>query len=370
MTKHLHIVAFNTPYPPNYGGVIDIYYKCKTLSDLGVKIHLHCFEYGREHSDTLNKICENVYYYKRKSGLKYLLSSLPYITVTRRSEELLNDLCKDNYPILFEGLHCCYHLNDPKLKDRFKIIRTHNIEHDYYASLAKAEHSAMKRMYLRNEAKKLKTFESILSNANCVMAISPADTKTLLSNYKNVIHVGPFHLDSEVNILPGKGYFALYHGNLEVAENVEAALYLINSVFNNIDMPLVIAGQKPPAYLIEAIKKNKKIELKPYASTAEIYELIKQAQINILPTFQPTGIKLKLLAALYNGRHCVVNSHMAANTGLETICHVKDNPAEMKKAIKELFNTPFDHNEIIKRKEILSTLYNNRTTAEKIIKVI
>ena len=43
--KHLHIISFDIPYPPNYGGVIDVYYKIRTLHKLGIKIHLHCFEY-------------------------------------------------------------------------------------------------------------------------------------------------------------------------------------------------------------------------------------------------------------------------------------------------------------------------------------
>ena len=44
--KHLHIVALNIPFPANYGGAIDIYYKVKALHEIGYTIHLHCFEYG------------------------------------------------------------------------------------------------------------------------------------------------------------------------------------------------------------------------------------------------------------------------------------------------------------------------------------
>ena len=35
------------PYPPDYGGVFDLYYKLKYLHERGVIIHLHCYEYGR-----------------------------------------------------------------------------------------------------------------------------------------------------------------------------------------------------------------------------------------------------------------------------------------------------------------------------------
>ena len=46
--KHLHIVSFDVPWPANYGGVIDVFYKVKALSAKGIRIHLHAFEYGRE----------------------------------------------------------------------------------------------------------------------------------------------------------------------------------------------------------------------------------------------------------------------------------------------------------------------------------
>ena len=52
----LNIVSFDVPYPPNYGGAIDIYFKLETLNDLGVKIYLHCFQYGRSDSKRLEEI--------------------------------------------------------------------------------------------------------------------------------------------------------------------------------------------------------------------------------------------------------------------------------------------------------------------------
>ena len=39
------------PYPPNYGGVIDVFYKIKSLHAIGIKIILHCFKYGKNGSN-------------------------------------------------------------------------------------------------------------------------------------------------------------------------------------------------------------------------------------------------------------------------------------------------------------------------------
>ena len=41
--NQLHIVSFDVPYPPNYGGVIDVFYKLKALFDLGIEIYFHTF---------------------------------------------------------------------------------------------------------------------------------------------------------------------------------------------------------------------------------------------------------------------------------------------------------------------------------------
>ena len=97
MEKHINIIALNIPFPANYGGVIDIYYKLYALSRCGFKIHLHCFEYGRQHAVELNNLCEEVIYYKREKGLSSHFSLLPYNVYSRRDKQLLRNLCSNSY---------------------------------------------------------------------------------------------------------------------------------------------------------------------------------------------------------------------------------------------------------------------------------
>ena len=115
--KHLHIVAFSIPYPANYGGVIDVYYKLKALHAAGIKIHLHCYQYDRPETTELDKYCESVNYYPRKTGLSAQISIKPYIVESRQSDSLLKNLLSYKYPILFEGLHSCFYLSR---KDRLQ----------------------------------------------------------------------------------------------------------------------------------------------------------------------------------------------------------------------------------------------------------
>ena len=99
--KHLHIVSFNVPFPPDYGGIIDIFHKIRSLKNAGVRVILHTFTYERSPAAELEEYCEKVYYYPRKTGWKSQFSFKPYIIYSRRSSELLINLAADPWPDSF-----------------------------------------------------------------------------------------------------------------------------------------------------------------------------------------------------------------------------------------------------------------------------
>jgi len=365
--KHLHVVSFDIPFPADYGGVIDVFYKLQEFHRQGVKVHLHCFAYGRQHAPYLESICESVHYYQRNVSKAQLFHKLPYIVVSRSSPELLVNLLKDDYPVLFEGLHTSFFLPDERLKNRRLILRSHNVEHDYYQGLARVEKDIFKRYYFLNEAGKLESYESVLGYASGIAAISQNDTAHFSKLYKNAFYLPAFHANTEVRIKKGKGDFTLYHGNLGIGENDEAALFLVNKVFDDIDEPLVIAGNKPSRELKASILKKPYIRLAADIPTTEIHRLISDAHINLLPTFQPTGIKLKLLSALYSGRFCIVNTPMVANTGLERVCLVADSAASMKVKVKELKKKTFGDEDIKRRKDLLCGNFSNEINIRKLL---
>ena len=368
--RHLHIISFDVPFPPNYGGVIDVFFKVRALHAKGIRVHLHCFQYGREKATVLNQYCEAVHYYQRNVSKSQLFMKQPYIVISRYSDELIDNLQKDDHPILFEGLHTCNILADERLKDRFKVVRTHNIEHDYYQNLAKVEANIFKKYYFFNEASKLETFEMVLQNAQVVAAISRNDTSYFDKKYKNAFYIPAFHSNENVNINPGRGNFTFYHGNLAIGENNEAALYLVNEVYNQMKVPLIIAGSRPTTDLRNAVAKKNHITLISDLTTKQIHQLINDAHINVLPTFQPTGIKLKLLSALYNGRFSVVNPMMVENTGLEMLCEIAATPGEMKHKIISLMETDFRAGDIKTRDKILYENFSNSVNVQKLIDLI
>lgn len=368
--KTLHIVSFNVPYPPDYGGVIDVFYKIKALHDLGIKIHLHCFNYGRDESEELGKICEKVYYYPRKKFYQAIYSKVPYIVGSRQSDELLSNLTADNHPILFEGLHTCFYLKHPALKDKIKTVRMHNVEWDYYRSLKEAESNYLIKFYFNLESKKLRKFEDELKNADKIFAISKSDYEYLRQSYETISYVPAFHNNETVTSKTGKGNFILYQGNLSVVENNQAAMFIAKKIAEGMPHKFVFAGKNPTSSLKKEIKNIKNIELIENPPFEKMAQLIADAQINLLLTFQSTGIKLKLLNSLYRGKFVVVNGKMVNNTGLEELCITEDNPNATKRILSDLMETDFTQTDIEKRKIILDEGFSNRANAMKIAKEI
>lgn len=367
---HLHIVSFDVPAPPNYGGVIDVYYKVKALSELGVKVHLHCFQYGRPKAKELDRLCHSVNYYPRKQGKLQLFNSLPYVVVSRRSESLVERLLKDEHPILFEGLHCCFHLGDHRLNGRRHLVRAHNVEHDYYAALAKAESSTFRRGYFINEARKLHRFEAVLSEAHRILAISPKDQEYFDAHFHNVVHIPAFHAVDKVAVPEGLGDFAFYHGALGVAENDQAALFLVRKVFKDLGVKLVIAGSDASLELKREVARTPNVELRENIGTEEIHRLVREAQVNVLPTFQATGIKLKLLLCLFTGRHVVCNTPMVEGTGLKELCHVHDDPGGMRESIKVCMSELANGSASEARIAVLEECFSNLRNAQAIVDLL
>ena len=231
MIESINIVSFDVPFPANYGGVIDVYHRVKSLTEIGVKVHLHCFDYGRGRPKELKEICHQVYYYNRSKNPFLLLGKSPFIISSRKNKLLLENLIKINAPIFFEGHHTCAFLNQDQLRNRTKLVRAHNIEHKYYEGLAKAEKNVLKRMFYKREARKLKKFEPQLKSASQILAISLKEQDHFRSLYGNSTYLSAFNPLSFGEYEFNKIDYTLFHGNLSVAENEMACLYLIENVF-------------------------------------------------------------------------------------------------------------------------------------------
>lgn len=368
--NHIHIVSFDIPCPVNYGGVIDVFFKLKALTERGIKVHFHCFEYGREHSERLESICETTHYYKRDMSFANFFSKIPFIVTSRISESLIQDLKQDDYPIILEGLHSCGVLLDPRMKNRKIFVRTHNVEHEYYKYLAETEKNLRKKLFLRIESRKLRKFESILAKASGILAISNKDYEYFKKSYDNVYLIPAYAGFDKVDILEGQGDYVLYHGKLDVSENYNAAEFLIKEVFKGLDVKLKIAGMNPPHHLVKCAESEPNVELIENPEDDDLQELIRNAQINILVTAQSTGLKLKLLNALFNGRYCVVNDKMVEGLDINDLCIVANTGNEIKTVVSDLMTKPFVEEQVEIRKSRMDAFYNPSHATDRLVELL
>jgi hypothetical protein len=367
--RKLHIVCHDVPYPPDYGGVFDLYYKIRTLHEQGIHIILHCFTSGREEQPILKTFCEQVHYYPRRTGHKGYSHQLPYIVCSRSNPELLERLLQDEYPILLEGVHCSYLMQDSRFAKRKILLRLHNVESVYYKQLAKSSSSWFKKLYYLRESAVLRKYERRIASGWPLLAVTQSDAEMASVTYqsKNISVIPVFLPFQHIESPQGTGCYCLYHGNLSVDENEKAVIWLLEKVFNDLSIPFLVAGKNPGPKLRRAIAKYKNCCLVSDPSDQELKDIISKAQLHVIPSFNCTGVKLKLLNALFNGRHCIVNENAVEGTGLKEVCHLAEGASEFKIMIETLYERPFTFLDLQFRREKLLHQYNNLQTAGLLI---
>ncbi len=366
--KNLHIICLDVPYPADYGGAIDMFYRIKALHSLGLNLTLHVFDYGRGKQSELNQFGK-VIYYNRKSSFINLFSSRPYIAQTRKNKILLENLLKDDCPILFEGIHTTWYLENREIQNRTTIVRMHNLEDEYYQGLKKNS-SFLKKIFFQQEAIKLKKYQAILSKASFILAIKDSDAEKLKQ-----INPAVFVLPASIPDIQGKftkvKRYALFHGNLSVPENEKAAIWIIEALKNVIDptFPLIIAG-KNPSQKLKFLCKKEEIQLIENPDEHSLLHLIQEAQIHVLHTSIPSGIKLKLLSCVHSSGKILVNSNMVAGTSLESFCTIANDAKEFKLHFIGLQTDALTIEEFEERSTFINKHFNNRRNCQLIVKLM
>lgn len=369
-SKIVHLVSFNVPYPPDYGGVMDVFYKISALKQLGAGVILHCFSYGRSRSRTLERECLQVHYYKRDLNLFHIFRRDPFIVLSRRNGSLLNNLLSDKNPVIFEGLHTTHLLDHPALANRIKMVRTHNIEHIYYRNLAANEKNPFRKFFFNAEARKLERYEPKLAKATLLLAISPGDTDYFRTKYGNALFVGPFHPAEGCRSSNGKGDYVLVHGDFSTAENNAAARFILDEVAVNWRHKTVLAGKRPSDELMNAASALKHVKVIPNPSLNQMSELITNAQVCLLNASQPSGMKLKLINSLCSGRHVITSAPVVAGTRLESLCNIASDPGEWVSMTERLMQAEFTPDMREKRDHVLREVADNTLNARKIIEFL
>jgi hypothetical protein len=367
--KKLHIISFDNPFPPVYGGVIDVFYKVKALHKLGFEIYLHCFVSKiPENCVELNGITEKVFFYKSSTNPFLFVFVKPFSVISRNNKNLLKNLGKVDAPVLFEGLKTTYLMKDDKLQKHFKILRLHNIEQDYFEGISRSETSLLRKMMFRFESMKFKNYEKVINKFDKVIALSHYENDYVNEKFGNSTYIPVFHGNDSLKPLSEFGKYALYHGDLRMSDNKRAAAFLIN-VFKKIpDYKLIIASSCGADFIESKIASFSNISYVYIESQEHLDQLLTDAHINVMLSFQQSGTKLKLISALYKSRFCIINKNIVDDKNTRDLCEMAETEVEFIDAVNRLIQQPylgFD-----KRTFVLNQILNDNTNAQLIDNLI
>ena len=365
--KTIHIISLDNPFPPTYGGVIDIFYKIKAIHSLGYGIHLHCFvnETPAENSG-LESFVEKVYYYKNKKSPLRFLSAKPYSVSYRADRQLVLNVAGISAPILFESLKVAGNMDC--FSTGKKILRMHNIEHDYFFGIAKSESNWLMKLVYNLEGFKYRFFEPQIGKFDEVVTLSIKENNYINAKFKKSHYIPLFHGNETVKQLSGFGKYAIYSGDLRTSDNKKAVRFLVDA-FNQLgDYPLLIAVRDNFDFVEGLIEKSKNIVLVKLQDYGHLQSLLEEAHINVMISFQESGTKLKLVNALFNSRHCLINRNMVDDDKVLKICHLASTKEEFVAAVQHLRDVPYT--DYMERKKVLDEVFDDRKNAQKLMEII
>ena len=369
MDKHLHVVAHDVPLPSDSGILKELVFLTKALHAEGVLLHLHCF--GNNKPESLLPFCHEIHLYPKKQGHKGYTLNLPHAVSSRSDTSLVKRLEADRFPILFAGLKSVSPLLDTTLsKERKIVVRMLRDEQRHFQDLSSLCSWGSQKLFYAIESIRFGGLMNKLFSGSIQFAVSPA-YKAIQSR-----SLGAYEVVDQLIEMPflmpqsGTGSFCLYHGNLGKTEHAYAANWLLQNVFNTLEVPFVVAGDNPSEQLEEAAHEKIHTCLVSNPSEKELQDLIKKAHVNLLPSFVEQCNTGLLYQSLAMGRHVLTNTKGALGMGIPSTCHVADSNAAFIQMTEALFNQPFDATAHEARASFLNSKYNNEKGINALMRML
>lgn len=354
------------PYPLDNGGKIGALNGLDSLADheiylLSFSEQIECVEKGKEFLynrlpglQTIHVIEQDIHIRKKpiillKRVVQSYFGKLPYMVVKFQNDKMIKEidiLMRDNYfDVVFIDYLNMYSYGEYIQKNYSKcyqklILKNHNIEHEIFKQACQKA-KFIKKIMLIPIWKKTKVYEeNALRNADVVLSVCGENTEYFKKINSMAYTMRPtfdFHECQRKYLDNNK---LLYVGNLSWKANFEGiqwfvkyVLPLVLDVYPDVTLDIVGSGNiENPFKDINYVKWLGYVE--------DISNLYEKYQIFVVPLFEGSGIRIKILEA-FNYEIPVVSTEHACNTiGVQDgreIC-IANSAEEFSKAIKELLS--------------------------------
>lgn len=352
MRKKLLFLTPQLPYPPVSGGVIKSW---KLIEFLTTKydVYLACFlkNNDNEHIEVFHsKVTLFGHFY-----LPLNIPRTPFNLVKSNIQGIPLNLYRNKSNEFKKGLQNAFMFADLIFVDHYemyqyvpknfigkKILHQHNCEYLMWDRFAEIEENKLKKMALSNQAFWIKRYEkNICKHASLVLA-APNDEEELIKigadpkKFRETYHLG----DESLIELPELSFLKeeqsiFYCGTLTWEANVDGLVWFINNGWMPLkekypELKFYITGKNADPRIEKAIKAigGKGIELTGFVE--DLDEYFKKAKVFISPLRFGSGIKVKVMNALYRGIPTVTTSvgaeGLAVKNGFDIF--VSDNMAD------------------------------------------
>ena len=192
------------------------------------------------------------------------------------------------------------------------VLRAHNIEHRIWRQMALGTRNPLKRWYLKKLALTLRHYETEhLNDYNGIACITDADAKAMrqLGCRKAIVDI-PFGIDVEPIDNVDAEPFTLFHiGSMDWRPNEEGVRWFLDKVWPLLhsELPrwrLFLAGRRMPKDLMELDTDGVTV----VGEVPDAAYFIASKQINIVPLLAGSGIRVKIIEAMAQGKTVITTT--------------------------------------------------------------
>ncbi len=361
MIRNLHIISPHAPKALENIFSHDLYFLIQELKLQGIAITLH-IPFLEQIDPKTYESTNQLYRYQNSNESNSGEVSFQFI------HEALENLQTSDGPILFYGnLQSFIHLKNKVAGKRKLFYRQIINEVQNTKELAQLQPWGLHKIKTYLKINQLNALVQKLDDSD-IHCLVDQTTSSDLNTCKTEIpfFAGmPFAFFQESN-----GSFCLFHGNLDEKENEYAAFWLLKHVFNTLEIPFVIAGANPSEELEKAAHLRMHTCLVANPTNSELHELIKKAQVNLLPTFVSKRKDMNLYRCLNLGKHILTNNKGVPSHFRNESITITESPDNFIKKIPQLFEQRFGEENHNKRMDILNNLYQDQISAQKLIRLL
>lgn len=313
------------PYPPRFGGAVRVYHLVRMLAREH-QVHLLCFASPEERAAVgpLRDICADVETVDHPPGARrkrlYQLRSVvvrPYSYYTSYSPVMAATLARllaqrrfDLVQLEFGDMAPYYEV--PATIPR--VLDEHNVEYQLLERSSRQGRSALRRLYNRLQAWKLRHAElAACRRADAILTTSEVDRAALAPDVPEVpIRVIPNGVDSSF-FTPDGGpedpRSVLFTGAIDYYPNTDGVLSFAAEVWPRIravapEAMFTVVGKDPPPR-VRALARDGIVVT---GTVPDVRPWMRRAAVFVVPLRVGSGTRLKILEALATGRAVVSTS--------------------------------------------------------------